>query len=105
MGESRVELIAWVNELLGLGYTKVEQLGSGTVSFFLFSHFRLLVFPFVEDIPSRPPSWSMADKKRRPRRRCDYELSGLLLLGPALEQDTEDKDAFSIGGFLLNLAR
>ncbi|KAF9083767.1 hypothetical protein BGX23_011155 [Mortierella sp. AD031] len=29
MAESRVELIAWVNELLGLGYTKVEQLGSG----------------------------------------------------------------------------
>ncbi|KAF9117652.1 hypothetical protein BGX30_005261 [Mortierella sp. GBA39] len=29
MGESRVELISWVNELLGLGYTKVEQLGSG----------------------------------------------------------------------------
>ncbi|KAF9930313.1 hypothetical protein FBU30_000659 [Linnemannia zychae] len=29
MAESRVELISWVNELLGLGYTKVEQLGSG----------------------------------------------------------------------------
>ncbi|KAG0367848.1 calponin-like actin-binding protein [Gamsiella multidivaricata] len=29
MSESRGELIAWVNELLGLNYTKVEQLGTG----------------------------------------------------------------------------
>ncbi|KAL5482313.1 BIM1 [Sanghuangporus weigelae] len=29
MGESRTELIAWVNELLQLNYTKVEQCGTG----------------------------------------------------------------------------
>ncbi|KAI1310266.1 hypothetical protein EDD11_003766 [Mortierella claussenii] len=29
MSESRQELVAWVNDLLGLSYTKVEQLGSG----------------------------------------------------------------------------
>ncbi|KAF9116683.1 hypothetical protein BGX27_000065 [Mortierella sp. AM989] len=29
MSESRGELIAWVNELLGLSYTKIEQMGSG----------------------------------------------------------------------------
>ncbi|KAF9980290.1 hypothetical protein BGZ65_005292 [Modicella reniformis] len=29
MAGSRQELVAWVNELLSLGYTKVEQLGSG----------------------------------------------------------------------------
>lgn len=31
MSESRGELIAWVNELLSLSYTKIEQLGTGTV--------------------------------------------------------------------------
>lgn len=29
MGESRTELIHWINSLLGLSYTKVEQCGSG----------------------------------------------------------------------------
>jgi len=29
MGESRTELVAWVNELLQLNYTKVEQCGTG----------------------------------------------------------------------------
>ena len=29
MGESRTELIAWLNDLLALNYTKVEQCGSG----------------------------------------------------------------------------
>ncbi|CAO1626086.1 unnamed protein product [Jaminaea pallidilutea] len=29
MGESRSELLAWLNELLALSYTKVEQCGSG----------------------------------------------------------------------------
>ena len=29
MSASRTELIAWVNELLGLNYTKVEQCGTG----------------------------------------------------------------------------
>lgn len=29
MGESRTELIAWLNELLQLNYTKVEQCGTG----------------------------------------------------------------------------
>ena len=29
MGESRTELIAWINELLQLNYTKVEQCGTG----------------------------------------------------------------------------
>ena len=29
MGESRTELIAWLNDLLGLNYTKVEQCGTG----------------------------------------------------------------------------
>ncbi|SJX65271.1 EB1-like protein [Sporisorium reilianum f. sp. reilianum] len=29
MGESRTELIHWINELLGFSYTKVEQCGSG----------------------------------------------------------------------------
>lgn len=29
MGESRTELLAWVNDLLQLNYTKVEQAGTG----------------------------------------------------------------------------
>jgi hypothetical protein len=29
MGESRTELIAWVNEVLQVNYTKVEQCGTG----------------------------------------------------------------------------
>lgn len=35
MGESRTELLAWVNDLLQLNYTKVEQTGTGT-GLFLF---------------------------------------------------------------------
>ncbi|CAD6899307.1 unnamed protein product, partial [Tilletia controversa] len=31
MGESRTELIQWLNDLLALHYTKVEQCGSGAV--------------------------------------------------------------------------
>lgn len=29
MGESRTELLAWVNDLLQINYTKVEQAGTG----------------------------------------------------------------------------
>lgn len=29
MGESRTDLLAWVNDLLQLNYTKVEQAGTG----------------------------------------------------------------------------
>ena len=29
MSESRQELVAWVNELLDLNYTKIEQMGTG----------------------------------------------------------------------------
>ena len=29
MGESRTELIAWLNDLLQLNYTKIEQCGTG----------------------------------------------------------------------------
>jgi RP/EB family microtubule-associated protein len=29
MGESRNELLAWLNDLTQLGYTKVEQCGTG----------------------------------------------------------------------------
>lgn len=32
MGESRTELLAWINDLLQLNYTKVEQAGTGTTS-------------------------------------------------------------------------
>lgn len=31
MGESRSELLAWVNELLQVNYTKIEQCGTGAV--------------------------------------------------------------------------
>lgn len=29
MGESRTELLAWLNDLLQVNYTKVEQCGTG----------------------------------------------------------------------------
>lgn len=29
MGESRQELLTWVNDLLQLNYTKIEQMGTG----------------------------------------------------------------------------
>ena len=29
MGESRTELIAWINDLLQVNYTKIEQCGTG----------------------------------------------------------------------------
>lgn len=29
MGESRSELLAWLNELLDINYTKIEQCGTG----------------------------------------------------------------------------
>ncbi|PSS38112.1 hypothetical protein PHLCEN_2v19 [Hermanssonia centrifuga] len=29
MGESRTELVAWVNDLLQLNYNKIEQCGTG----------------------------------------------------------------------------
>ena len=29
MGESRSELVAWVNDLLQINYTKIEQCGTG----------------------------------------------------------------------------
>ena len=31
MGESRTELLAWINDLLQLNYTKIEQCGTGGV--------------------------------------------------------------------------
>jgi hypothetical protein len=36
MGESRTELLAWLNDLLQISYTKVEQAGTGKVFFLLF---------------------------------------------------------------------
>jgi len=29
MGESRTELLQWLNELLAINYTKIEQCGTG----------------------------------------------------------------------------
>jgi microtubule-associated protein, RP/EB family len=29
MGESRTELLAWLNDLCALGFTKIEQCGTG----------------------------------------------------------------------------
>jgi RP/EB family microtubule-associated protein len=31
MGESRTELLAWLNELLQTRYTKIEQAGTGII--------------------------------------------------------------------------
>jgi len=31
MGESRTELLTWLNDLLQLNYTKIEQCGTGTL--------------------------------------------------------------------------
>jgi hypothetical protein len=31
MGESRSELLAWLNELLQVNYTRIEQCGTGAV--------------------------------------------------------------------------
>lgn len=40
MGESRTELLSWLNELLTTRYTKVEQAGTGKQKKKLFSTFR-----------------------------------------------------------------
>lgn len=33
LGESRTELLSWLNDLLSLSYTKVEQTGTGIIIF------------------------------------------------------------------------
>jgi hypothetical protein len=35
MGESRTELLAWLNDILQLRYTKIEQAGTGTYILFM----------------------------------------------------------------------
>jgi hypothetical protein len=37
MAESRTELLAWVNDLLQLRYTKIEQAGTGNYLEFFFN--------------------------------------------------------------------
>jgi hypothetical protein len=32
MGESRTELLTWLNDLLQLNYTKIEQCGTGIIN-------------------------------------------------------------------------
>ena len=56
MGESRNELLAWLNDLTQLGYTKVEQCGTGAAhcaiidSIYRDVSFRLLMSFFISFI-------------------------------------------------------
>ena len=51
MGESRTELLAWINDLCHLNYTKIEQAGTGRR--FFFSRNRILLFFFFFSSRSR----------------------------------------------------
>jgi len=59
MGESRQELLQWLNGLLQLNYTKIEQCGSGT----LWRH--------------ADPKWYAAAHNRPPSLRLVASLSSL----------------------------
>jgi hypothetical protein len=62
MGESRTELLAWVNDLLQINYTKVEQAGTGKAIQVKYSElFILTVTPLyldnMKDLPT-VKSWT-----------------------------------------------
>ncbi|KNE59085.1 hypothetical protein AMAG_03429 [Allomyces macrogynus ATCC 38327] len=63
MGESRVELLAWVNSLLQLNYTKLEQLGTGTSAQRTLLHPHLArVFPMFCSRSLQPSSYMLPDR-------------------------------------------
>lgn len=68
-GESRTELLAWLNDLLQLSYTKVEQVGQSL-------------------IPSRP-------RRRRPRPCGDPKLTCWIILFLCCSQARERRTARS----------
>jgi len=76
MGESRTELIQWVNELLQINYTKIEQCGSGAV-------YCQILDSIYGDIP-------MARVKMNAKQEYEY-LSNFKVLQTAFKNKKIDK--------------
>jgi len=72
MGESRSELLAWLNELLQINYTKIEQCGTGAAyCHILDSIYRMT---FQNRSPS-PVPFSPADVYVPPQSMCQCSAS------------------------------
>ena len=53
MSESRSELLAWLNELLQINYTKVEQCGTGG------AYCQILDSIYRKSFPKTLPAWPL----------------------------------------------
>ena len=76
MSESRTELIAWINELLQLNYTKVEQCGTGAAYCQIMDsvYGGLQTVADVEDVLTLYPSGDVPMARVKMNARHEYEF-------------------------------